>query len=219
MKKRVFAIASALCLMPALALAQQGGNAYLGGGIGRGSASGADLPPFTISGVTVSASGGTTTDTAYKLFGGYQFDQNWGLEVGYNNLGNGYSKTAIATAGGASVPLNVTAKVDNWYVAGTGTLPLGTSGFSLSGKLGLVRNSTNVGNICAFGICAAGGSASSTRSQALVGVGIKYGFNKNLSGILEYEDYGKTSKDDLWQTGTSGALKANAWYLSLRYDF
>lgn len=184
---------------------------YIGGGIGEGHGSVPSLNT-TIFGIPVRGSGDKTRDTSYKLYGGYQFTPNWGLELGYNNLGNKYSSKIEFLGLSASIP----AKVDNWYLAGTGTLPLG-SGFSLLGKLGIVRNNTVGGDICLAGTCVSAGS--SHRTQPLIGVGGAYDFTKNMAVRLEYEDYGKITGDDVWGTGGSGAIKASSWNLSLKYAF
>ena len=196
---------------PSLAWSQEG-HLYLGGGVGQGHTNPASLTTV-ISGVNVTAQSGTTRDNSYKLYGGYQFDVNWGLEVGYNNLGNGY--TFNSAVGGA--PGSASYKVDNWYVAGTGTLPLGASGFAFLAKLGLVRNGVSGGTFCSAGTCAS--LRSSNRTQSIFGLGAQYAFTKNVSARFEYEDYGTVSGNDIWATGSSGSIKANNWTLSLKYDF
>ena len=179
---------------------------YLGGGIGQGHAS---IPGASGTGITVNS--GTTNDTSYTLYGGYQFTPHWGLEVGYDDLGNKDSANAVVSG----TPGTVSGRIDNWYVAGTGTLPLG-GGFSLLGKLGVVRNSIHFGNLCGGALCVPSGS--STRTQPLVGVGAQYDFDRNWAARLEYDDYGKVSGDNYWGAG-GGTIKANAWNLSVKYAF
>ena len=65
-----------------------------------------------------------THQTSYKLYGGYQFSPNWGLELGYNDLGR-----------------YLGARSESWTLAGTGTLPV-TNNWSLLGKLGVAANRT-----------------------------------------------------------------------------
>jgi OOP family OmpA-OmpF porin len=164
---------------------------YLGVGAGQAHASVPSLNT-TVLGLPVTASATKSNDTSYKIYGGYQFTKNWGVEVGYNDLGNGYN----VNFNFAGLPGSGSVKIDNWYVAGTGTLPLGDR-FSVFAKLGAVAN----------------------HSDVLVGVGAQYAFTRNWSARLEYEDYGKVSSDDVWGTGGSGSVKANAWYLSAKYSF
>jgi OOP family OmpA-OmpF porin len=203
MKLKVIASSIALFAITGSALAQ----GYVGFGVGQGSLS---IPSVstTVAGVPVALSGDKTTDTAYKLYGGYNYNQNWGVELGYNDLGSGYSMRG--TAGG--LPVSVTGmKVDNWYVAATGTLPV-TTEFSVFGKLGWVDNHIDGGSVCVLGTCASVGSGN--RSQVMYGVGVSYAFSKNWAARLEYEDFGKVTEDD-----SLGEIKATAWNLSVRYSF
>lgn len=195
-------------LLASNALAQQ---YYFGVGFGQGNAS---VPSVNTSfgGVAFSASSDKTTDTAYKLYGGYQFTPNWGVEVGYNDLGNKYSLKETE----AGISSTVTYKMDNWYVAATGTLPL-QGGFSLFGKLGLSANKVSGTELCTAGVCEGLGSESKT--DVMAGVGAQYTFMNHWAARLEYENYGKMTGDDVWDTGSSGAVKADAWYLSVNYAF
>ena len=135
------------------------------------------------------------------------------IEVGHDDLGNKYS--VAGSLGGT--PYNATYKMDNWYVAATGTLPLQV-GFSLLGKLGISANKVSGGQICAGGSCASF-AADDSKTDVMVGIGAQYAFMKNWAARLEYENYGKMSGDDIWGTGGSGALKADAWNISVNYAF
>jgi OmpA-OmpF porin, OOP family len=211
--KRFTRILLKLICVGAGALAAPGAHAqfYLGAGMGQGQSK---LPSVndTIQGVPVSAESDKKVDTSYKLYGGYQFTPVWGLEVGYDDLGNKYSvKGSIA-----GVPVSGTYKMNNWYVAGTATLPV-TPYFQLMGKVGFARNTASGGQICAAGTCENMGSDQKT--DWLAGFGGQYPITKNWAARLEYEYYGHMTGDDVWGTGNSGALRAEAWYLSARYAF
>ncbi|MFA6972000.1 MAG: outer membrane beta-barrel protein [Gallionella sp.] len=67
-----------------------------------------------------------TNNTASKLFAGYQFTENFGAQVAYNNFG-GY-RGATATA---------------WSVAAVGTIPLNAN-WDVSAKLGTTENRTTL---------------------------------------------------------------------------
>lgn len=195
-------------LLASSASAQQ---AYLGVGFGQGHAS---LPSVSTSFMSVAFTGAAdkTSDTAYKIYGGYQFTPNWGVEVGYNDLGNKYSFNGAW----GGVPYSGTYKMDNWYVAATGTLPL-QGGFSLIGKLGVSANKAS-GGVCVAPLgCASLGSDSKT--DVMAGIGAQYTFMNHWAARLEYENYGKITSDDAWGTGNSGALKADAWNISVNYAF
>ncbi len=207
----------AVAVMAAGVLCAAGASAqgYVGIGVGQGHAS---IPGVsaTVSGISVNGSEGKTKDTAYKLFLGYQYTPHWGLELGYNDLGDKYSANISATNGVQTLAGDVTAKIDNWYVAAVGTVPYG-NGFSLFGKVGAVRNTTKGGDLCLGGVCASTGDTH--HSGLFLGVGAEYAFTKQLGARLGYEDFGKVTNDDVWGTGNSGSIKANMWDVSVKYSF
>ena len=63
-----------------------------------------------------------TNDTAWKVYGGYQFSPTWGLELGYTDLGR-----------------NRGADAEAWSLAATATLPINER-WSLLAKLGASEN-------------------------------------------------------------------------------
>lgn len=104
MKKLLMAAAISAAFMAGPASAQM----YLGAGVGQAK---------------------TDTDkTSWKLYGGYQFNPTWGVELGYTDLGS-YRGSNI----------------ESWSAAGTGTIPLGTS-WSLLGKVGAASNRPRFAN-------------------------------------------------------------------------
>ena len=185
MKKILSACAVAAAFVAAPAFAQ----GYIGGGFGSSRVSGFDFG---------TVSGGNTSKGLAKIYGGYQFTPNWGLEVQYADLGN-----RNITQAGAAVGSFKSSQIS---LAGTGTLPL-SSGFSLLGKLGVTGNRSTAST---------GLVISSTSSQALVGVGVGYNFNPALSVRFEYEDFGR-----LFTLGNNGnsSVRANGYSLSLKYAF
>lgn len=205
MKSKVL-IASILL---SLAGAASADGAYVGVGVLQGYA---DLPSYsgTISGSSVTLSGDKDTSTGFKLFAGYNFTPNWGVEAGYNDLGNSYSFKG--TVNGTPFTSN-DIKAHNYYVAVTGTLPLNNQ-FSLLGKLGWVRNTADLSNVCASGSCVSI-SSSSSRNQLLYGVGMSYAFTPNWAAQLEYENYGKMTEDEAGMD----TPKASSVALSVKYVF
>lgn len=73
-------------------------------------------------GAGIGASKTDTHETSWKLYGGYQFNPAFGMELGYNDLGSYRG-----------------ADIESWTLAATGTVPLGTN-WSLLGKLGAAWN-------------------------------------------------------------------------------
>ena len=106
-----------------------------------------------------------STETSYKLYGGYQFTPNWGIELGYNDLGRYLGSNIEAVT-----------------LAGTGTILMGPN-WSLLGKLGATMNKAHFPG------------AGDHRNGLLVGVGVGYSFTKNVGVRLEYEDFGKLTSN------------------------
>jgi OOP family OmpA-OmpF porin len=189
MKKMLFAtILGAALVVP---FAAQAAGGYVGGGFGQST-------------YDVDDAGMTTTSrdengSGFKLYGGYEFDQNWGVEVGYANLGK--LKNVYNVMG---TNVTVSAKSYSMYVAGTGTLPLNEQ-FSLFGKLGLATNHISVDG-SASGFTA---SDSGSKSGMMFGVGAAYNVTKNVAVTLEYENFGKVAED----------AKAQMWTVGARYKF
>ncbi len=124
-----------------------------------------------------------TNETSYKVYGGFQFNPTWGMELGYNDLGR-YQGSNI----------------NNWTLAGTGTLPLGSS-FSLLGKLGAAWNRPKF-------------AGASNKTDVLYGIGLGYDFTPSLGARLEYEDFGKLSNVSNGNNSNGSNLG-----VSLKYKF
>src|SRR3989442_10542839 len=67
-------------------------------------------------------------DTAWKIFGGYQFNRNFAGEFGYTDLG----KTTLSITGFGSASIGA----KGFELSGVGTLPVSQQ-FSVYGRLGL----------------------------------------------------------------------------------
>jgi OOP family OmpA-OmpF porin len=102
-------------------------------------------------GAGIGAAETDTSQTSYKLFGGFQFTPTWGLEIAYTDL----SKYNGANFESASL-------------AGTGTLPLDEN-WSLLGKLGASSNRSHFA-----------GSSRHTDLLVGAGVGFKLSKNAGL---------------------------------------
>jgi OOP family OmpA-OmpF porin len=180
---------------------------YLGGGVGRSKPTGADAT-VTVLGVPVTATGGNTSKTSWKLYGGYQFTENWGIEGQYVNLGDRtYTVSALGVSGSGKI------KANEWGLAGTGKLPL-SNDFYLMAKLGASRNHVGGGNFTVAGFAAPIGGTSKT--SLLAGAGAGYDFTKNVGVRLEYENFGKFCGSC---GPTNNAIKASNWALDLQYKF
>ena len=186
MRKLLSACAVAAAFVSAPVFAQ----GYVGIGFGSSSTNGINSAVIL---------GGNTNKGLTKVYGGYQFTPNWGVEGQYSDLGSrDLSNVANVKLGDYSVT--------QYSIAGTGTLPL-SSGFSLLGKLGItannVRATANVG--------------ASNATSALIGVGVAYSFSPALSARLEYEDFGKLGNYN--NVLGAGSVKGNGYSISLKYAF
>lgn len=125
---------------------------------------------------------GNDDDTAFKIFGGYQFHPNFAVEFGYSNL---FDKSV------SGVNVEVTA----WELVGVGTYPLGNN-LSIFGKLGFAMWDATVST----GI--PGFSASDDGTDLTFGVGLQYDFNRNLALRGQWQRYDVANEDaDLFSIG------------------
>ncbi|MES2025295.1 MAG: porin [Pseudomonadota bacterium] len=193
MKKQLLLAVLGTALVSPLAAHAEG--AYVGVNVGRAEQK-------------VSIAEGSVKDhtTGYKLYGGYGFNQNFGVEGGYVDFGKG---SISATDAGSGVTSTVSSKPRSFYLAATGTLPLNEQ-FSLFAKLGVSFNRTKIHFEDTTGDSE---NSSKNRTSALIGIGATYNFSKNLALVAEYEDFGKVLKED----GVD--LKANLLSIGLRYKF
>ena len=128
-----------------------------------------------------------------KLFGGYDFNQNWGVEAGYTDY---RTSNASYTVGG--VPGSAEADGHSVYLAGKATLPVNER-FSVYGKLGAAYNKVDLSSTTP------GLSRDESDTELYGGVGVQYNLNQNVSLIAEYERYGSSrdfgAKPDVWTVG------------------
>lgn len=198
-------------LMSAAALAQSaaGTGWYAGAGLGQSRAQDLDRIDGTLGGFGVTSSSAVSgIDTAWKLFGGYQFTPYIGAEGGYTNLGKFNINSSVAgptpgTGAGTWEAKNV------WSLAAVGTLPI-TPQLAAIGKLGLAYSKVNL-DYAAPGTAI---SQSNTGTSPLYGVGLKYNFTPQTALRGEWERY-----SNLGDAGTTGKSSVDAWTMSVQYNF
>ena len=115
------------------------------------------------------------SDTSLKVFGGYQFTPNWGLEVGFVDHGK-------VSSGATSID------VSGFEVVGVGTFPINPQ-FSLFGKLGFFNWDADLRT--------PGTSLSDSGTDLTLGLGVQYRFTKNLFGRAEWQRYDEVDIDVL----------------------
>lgn len=170
-------LAAALLALGGLAAASQASaqGFYLGGSIGKSKIDDDIAGPNLITTGTVDGK-----DSGFKLYGGYQFGQYFGVELAYIDLG---TATYSGTFGGSPV---TGGKIDIW---GLGLFAVGiwpvSSDFSLFGKLGFLSWEAEWRDVT-------GGtpfSGTDSDSDLAGGLGLSYSFTKNLGARLEWERF------------------------------
>jgi OOP family OmpA-OmpF porin len=169
-----------------LPIAAQAEGAYIGASVGRAESE-LNTEGFSLK----------DSDTGFKLTAGYDFTKNFGVEIGYADLGKPSLLGGIE--GGPF------AEPRSYYLAATATYPLDDK-FSVFAKAGVTNNRTKVG---ANGI----ESEKFTHTAAILGFGAAYNFTKNIAGVVEYEHFGKTLDEQ------DGNLKSDLISIGLRYKF
>ena len=111
-------------------------------------------------------------DTAYSVFGGYQFNRYFGLEGGYADFGQ-------IESGRVGAP---SLEGDTAYLTAVGIVPI-TDKFSAYGKAGVHR--WNLDNA----LPALTGSTDDSGSDATYGVGVQYRFTDRIALRGEYSRF------------------------------
>ena len=188
---RYAAMLAALALVSSPALAQDQKGFYLGAGLGMSTIKDActDVP----AGVSCD-----DKDTATKFFGGYQFNRNFALELGYTDLGK--ASASFPGLGSASV------ESSGFEVLALGIAPLSAS-WSIYGKAGIylwdVDLKDSTGTI---------GSASESGSSLTYGLGVGWDITKNFGLRFEYQVYNDVGDEDTTGESNVNVLGANLLY-------
>lgn len=144
---------------------------YYGGisaGTSRTDSNPASLTQSLLPGVTTLDTSIDKQDTAYKIFGGYQFNRNLALEAGYFNLGRNSFGASTSPAGS----LSGETKVHGLNLDLVGTLPL-TQRFSAQARIG-AQHAWSRSHFSGTGAAAALGSSKSDDTNMKVGLGMQY---------------------------------------------
>lgn len=146
-------------------------------------------------------------DKGYKVFGGYQFHPNFGVEAGYFDLGR-FGYTANATPSGS---LTGDIRIKGLNLDLVGTLPL-TQRFSAFARVG-VNYARTEGRFSAVPLAQVPYPSSSTSERATnvkYGLGLAYAFNESWSMRVEAERY--HIKDSVGNKGHADMISAGLVY-------
>ena len=191
MKKSIWAVLVVVsCAVGTSAQAQDKG-AYFGGGIFQSDAK------DWCNGVVGSCD---DNDTSWRVFGGYQINKWFGVELGYADLGN-----VSASGTFAGTPFTANASATTIELVGVGTFPINEQ-FGVFGKLGAHRWDLDVSTT----VAGTPFSRSGTGTDLTYGVGLQVNITKNISARLEwqrYNDVGDTGPTDVDTFGASLVVK------------
>ncbi len=159
------------------------------------------------SGFTVTDFSDDDSDSGYKLFGGYQFNQYFAVEAGYFDLGS-YGFTAEALPPGT---LTGNIEVSGFNVDLVGLLPL-TERFSLIGRVG-ANYAEASDNFSSTGLITVPDPNPTARDTNLkYGVGAQWDFSDRIAARVEAERY---RLDDA--VGNKGDIDLYSLNLLLRF--
>ena len=126
------------------------------------------------------------SDTAGRIFGGYQFNRNFALELAYAELGKVNASGVVAT-----VPQSGNWKARSWDMMAVGIMPLSEQ-FSLLGKLGVALwrldstlTPTGIGSV----------QQSPSGTSATYAVGGQYDFTQRVGMRVEWQKYKDIGND------------------------
>ena len=153
------------------------------------------------------SAGGSVNETAWALGIGYDFDKNFGAELGYFNLGKTPSDTNLTIRQG---DLEGSARAEVFYLAGVGNWQF-TDEFSVFGKLGIAYDRVKAnGTLITANNPPAPGSINESYTKPYVAVGVAYQFTKELAVSIDYNYFGKVTDAD---------VRLSAWTAGLKYSF
>ena len=181
MKNKLFI---ALIAAAAIAPAAQAQSSYVGASAGR-----SELKVSVSSALDDSA-------TAYKVYAGYMFNENFGIEAGWADHGKAERNLGLYTVG---------AHPRSLYLAATGSFPL-SERFALIGKIGAASNRTRV-----FATDEADERLKET--SALIGIGATFAITPSMLAVVEYENFGKVIKDE------GESMKVSVLSAGIRFKF
>jgi OOP family OmpA-OmpF porin len=172
-----YAIMLAAALLVAAPAAAQDQGFYAGLSIGQSAAKDAcdDLVGTGIS--------CDDKDTAWRILGGYQFNRNFAVELGYTDLGE-----VTASFGTLRETISSTA----FELVGVGMLPVAER-FSVYGKLGIYRASTE--DETNFGF-----SAKESNTDITFGFGARFDITKNIAVRGEWQKYSDVGGPDIGES-------------------
>ena len=189
---------SAATFFSPLAIAADEAGPYLGVGIGQTKVK--DL--CNVPGLILTSC--KDTDTAFKIFGGYEFTKNWAAELAYVDFGKYPASGTVA-----GIPVSFNAKANGWVLEGVGTWPIADQ-FGVFGKIGAI--------VAKVDLSESGGgvavSQSSSSTSLTFGVGAKWDFAQHFAARVEFERFNKVG-----DSSTTGTADIDLFSVGVSYKF
>jgi OmpA-OmpF porin, OOP family len=186
---------------------------YVGGSVGQANTNvdtGAIDAAVRGAGAATSSTTADDSDTGWKLFFGYQFNQNFALELNYTDLGN-ISTTTTTTGPVGTVSGRFDSK--GWGIDGIAMAPISKE-FDLFAKIGFFRWEADATAAAIVGGAAAAVARSDSGTSAKFGLGARYHFTENVALRLEWERF-----NDIGNESTTGNGSFNLFSLGLQVKF
>jgi OmpA-OmpF porin, OOP family len=179
-------LASVAAIASTFAMADETGW-YGGANIGRSSANIDDAritSGLASSGLSTTSISNRDRDTAYKIYGGYQFNKYIGLEGGYFDLGKFGFKANTFPLG----TLDGNIRLRGVNLDAVGTLPLSEK-FSALGRIGINNTQARDSFTGTGAVNVTNPNPSKRDTNYKLGVGVQYAFNDALAMRAEIERY------------------------------
>lgn len=194
MRALIPAITATLLAATQVAFSQDSRGAYMGGSIGQAAYKHTcDGAP---AGITCDNS-----DTAARVFAGYQFTRSFAMEIGYHNLGT------VAARGSGPAGVTETAELSAIDFAYVGSWPIANR-FSLLARLGLY-----LGKVDAKASATGRNWKTSRNNDITFGAGVGYVLTEHAEFRFEWQHFGHLS------AGTTPALDIHLFSLAALYRF
>lgn len=136
-------------------------------------------PGWYVGGSLGQADLGPDEDTAWKIFGGYDINRNFAVELGYTDLGEVSEGAATAEANA----LELTA---------LGKFPVGNQ-FSVYGLAGIAKVEAEVSG--------PGGTVSDDSTELTYGIGAQYDMTRNVGLRAQWQRYDTEDEVDVLSVG------------------
>lgn len=163
----------------------------------------------TLAGAGISSAAGFDSgQSAFNIFGGYQFNRYVGAEAGWIDFGSYNLNGAFSTSGG-SFTGSETDKISALWLAAVGILPINQT-FAVFGKAGIANSQDKVSCTITGSTCS---SQSDSGTNPMFGVGGEINTDQNIGLRIEYDQYDSIgNSQNEYTAGTFYQIALSALY-------